>query len=220
MTNEKTLPTGFKAFGIVRRSDNFALPPISWAHWGNMYDVELWQAAALSLNINPDTIKDPDRFDSGEYINRLRLLVNWLAPQKRVMICELAGKWSKVLKWQIPPELAAKAAIYNAYRDTAAPAETNAPAAKGKAGTDVSAKKEPLKKLAQTWWRTEYDILTMAQSAGDSLRRKSERTSNRNIGNAVALDIEQREKRGKKREAPDGQTIKNTDLYGWKYEAE
>ena len=76
------------------------------------------------------------------------------------------------------------------------------------------------KNLAQTWWRTEYDILGMAQSAGDSLRRKGKRTSNRAIGNVVALEIENKERSGKKRPPPDGQTIKNTDLKGWKYVAE
>ena len=216
MANEKTLPAGFKAYGTVSRLNNFTLSPIDWTLWGNMYDVELWQAAALSLNINPDTITDPARFNHGEYKNRLRLLVNWLAPQKRVMLCELAGKWSKVLKWQIPPELAAKASLYEAYRDTV----TAAPAPKVEAVAGASEKKEPPKKLAQTWWRTEYEILTMAQSTGDSLRRKGARTSNRAIGDAVALQIEQQEKGGKKRKAPDGQTIKNADLLGWKYEAE
>ena len=98
--------------------------------------------------------------------------------------------------------------------DTAAPQA----AGKGKAGTVTTPTKT--KALAQTWWRAEYEIMTMAQSAGDSLRRKDKRTSNRAIGDAVALEIEQREKAGKKRKGPDGQTIKNADLLGWKYEAE
>lgn len=78
----------------------------------------------------------------------------------------------------------------------------------------------PKKKLAETWWRTEYDILGMAQTAGDSLRRNGKRTSNRAIGNAIALEIERRENAGKKRKGPDGMTIKNTDLAGWEYVAE
>lgn len=94
--------------------------------------------------------------------------------------------------------------------------EQSAPAAKGEAKTASTTKK----KLAQTWWRKDYEIMTMAQSAGDSLRRKNKRTSNRAIGDAVALEIEQREKCGKKRKGPDGLTIKNADLLGWKYEAE
>lgn len=83
-----------------------------------------------------------------------------------------------------------------------------------------SARPNNKKPLAQTWWRTDYEIMQIAQSAGDSLRRKGERTSNRAIGDAVALEIERREKSGGKRKGPDGQTIKNTDLKGWKYEAE
>lgn len=96
--------------------------------------------------------------------------------------------------------------------------ESSDAAGKVKAGAIVAPTKT--KMLAQTWWRTEYEIMTMAQSAGDSLRRKGKRTSNRAIGDAVALEIEQREKPGKKRKGPDGQTIKNADLLGWKYEAE
>ena len=95
---------------------------------------------------------------------------------------------------------------------------TITPAAKVEAGTVATPTKT--KKLAQTWWRIEYEIMTMAQSAGDSLRRKGKRTSNRAIGDVVAFEIEQREKSGKKRKAPDGETIKNTDLLGWTYEAE
>lgn len=96
--------------------------------------------------------------------------------------------------------------------------ESGDAAGKGEAGAIAAPTKT--KMLAQTWWRTEYEIMTMAQSAGDSLRRKGKRTSNRAIGDAVALEIEQREKSGKKRKGPDGQTIKNADLLGWKYEAE
>lgn len=70
------------------------------------------------------------------------------------------------------------------------------------------------------WWQKDYDILLFAQNAGDSLRRRKMRTSNRNIGNAIALRIEDEEKRGSKRKAPDGLTIKNTILKGWKYTAE
>lgn len=130
MTNEKTLPTGFKVVGVIRRSNNFTLPPINWTLWGSMYDVELWQAAALSLNINPDTIKDPTKFNHGNFKDRLRLLENWLPKKNRLMLCELAGKWSKIFKWQIPPELAAKARLYDELTTTEAAAPA-APAAKG-----------------------------------------------------------------------------------------
>lgn len=79
---------------------------------------------------------------------------------------------------------------------------------------------KPKKTFAKTWWRTDYDIMALAQSAGDSLRRKGDTTSNRSIGDAVAKEIEDRERAGKKRKGPDGATIKNTDLNGWRYEAE
>lgn len=136
MTNEKTLPTGFKAVGVIRRSNNFTLPPINWTLWGSMYDVELWQAAALSLNINPDTIKDPTKFNHGNFKDRLRLLENWLPKKNRLMLCELAGKWSKISEWDIPLELAALARFYSepTITEAAAPA-TPAAKVKGGAGT-------------------------------------------------------------------------------------
>lgn len=137
MTNEKTLPTGFKAVGVIRRSNNFTLPPINWTLWGSMYDVELWQAAALSLNINPDTIKDPTKFNHGNFKDRLRLLENWLPKNNRLMLCEFAGKWSKIFEWDIPPEIAALAKYYSELTktETAAPA---ASAAKVEAVPDTS----------------------------------------------------------------------------------
>lgn len=140
MTNKKTLPTGFKPYGTVARQHEPPPPPPDWNLWGSMYDVELWQAAALSLNINPDSIKDPDSFNFGEYKVRLLLLENWLPSQKRIMLCELAGKWSKVHKWQIPPELAALARFYDALTNK----EANAPAAKVEAETDTSPSDEDM----------------------------------------------------------------------------
>ena len=129
-----TLPAGFRPVGITAHRSQPYPPPPDWKLWGSMYDVELWQAAALSLNINPDTIKDPDRFNFDEYKDRLRLLKNWLAPQKRIMLCELAGRWSKVLKWQIPPELEVMASLYDELTNK----EADAPAAKVEAGTDTT----------------------------------------------------------------------------------
>lgn len=136
MVNKKTLPEGFTPYGVVTRQYE-STPPINWTLWGSMYDVELWQAAALSLNINPDTINNPAKFNHDNYKNRLRLLENWLRNTNRVMLCELAGKWSKVCKWDIPPELAALAKYYSELTktETAAPAT---PAAKMKAGAGTS----------------------------------------------------------------------------------
>lgn len=135
----KNMPAGFKPIGTVAVR-GFELPKPDWNFWGKHYDVELWQAAALSLNINPDAIKDPEHFYINEYKDRLRLLVNWLAPrdehpyQVRVMLCELAGRWSKVLKWQIPPELAALARHYDEPTKT----KTAAPAARVEAGAGTN----------------------------------------------------------------------------------
>ncbi len=88
------------------------------------------------------------------------------------------------------------------------------------AESETSDNLTPKNKLPQIWWRIDYDIMGLAQSAGDRLRREGGRTSNRSIGDAVALEIEKREKVGKRRKGPDGQTIKNTNLKGWKYLAE
>ena len=101
--------------------------------------------------------------------------------------------------------------MHDEQRENASPVQKPVHAETSEAGANP---------LPQTWWRTDYDIMSIAQSAGDSLRRKGEKTSNRSIGDAVALEIETRERAGKKRKGPDGQTIKNTDLRGWEYLAE
>ena len=75
-------------------------------------------------------------------------------------------------------------------------------------------------KKALPWWQQDYDILLQAQNAGDSLRRQNKKTSNRAIGDKIALHITQEELRDKKRKAPSGETIKNTVLKGWKYTAD
>jgi len=149
------------------------------------------------------------------------------------LVCEKDAIEREIRKWELMhPQSISEAKIQEdklaelrsklaeIERRFESPPDTAAPqaAGKGKAGTVTTPTKT--KVLAQTWWRAEYEIMTMAQSAGDSLRRKDKRTSNRAIGDAVALEIEQREKAGKKRKGPDGQTIKNADLLGWKYEAE
>lgn len=136
VVNKKTPPEGFTPYGVVARQHE-STPPLDWKLWGSMYDVELWQAAALSLNINPDTIKDPIKFNHGNFKDRLRLLENWLPNNNHLMLCELAGKWSKIFKWQIPPELAAKARLYDelTITESAVPA---APAAKGAMLPDTS----------------------------------------------------------------------------------
>ena len=110
------------------------------------------------------------------------------------------------------------ARIHIGVKEAAPAAKVETPKLRESATRETGA--NPTQKLAQTWWRTDYDIKLMAQNAGDSLRRKGENTSNRSIGDAVALEIETRERTGKKRKGPDGQTIKNTDLKGWKYLAE
>ena len=66
------------------------------------------------------------------------------------------------------------------------------------------------------WWRDEYDVLLLAQNAGDSLFRQKKKTSIRAIANAVAKRIEDEELRGQRRKVS-GDTIRNTVLLGWKY---
>ncbi len=68
------------------------------------------------------------------------------------------------------------------------------------------------------WWRKDYDIMELAQSAGDSLRRQKKKQSNRAIGDAIALRIEEAERREKKRQPPSGEHMKNTVLKGWQYQ--
>lgn len=76
-----------------------------------------------------------------------------------------------------------------------------------------------VKAKSEIWWH-EYDILNIAQSCGDRLKRKGKSTSTRSIGDAVSQDIADRERRGEGRTAPDGGTIRNTILKGWKYKPE
>lgn len=75
------------------------------------------------------------------------------------------------------------------------------------------------KAKSKIWWH-DNDIFNIAQICGDRLKRKGEKTSTRSIANAVAKDIADKEKRGEGRTAPDGGTIRNTILKGWKYKPE
>jgi hypothetical protein len=48
------------ALGIRTIAPPAELPPIDWNHWKIMLEVPLWKAVALSVNINPETLrKDP-----------------------------------------------------------------------------------------------------------------------------------------------------------------
>jgi len=204
-----------------------------WNKWRLIPEVKKWEAIALSLNIEPDKIKTSSTawmgaehpFDEGEEFNdRLAVLransgrANFPTPctlnmgewySCGVRLNEFASWALSVAEWGLPPKLAEMAQKMDIPDDKPSTVKVEA------VHTSL-----PKKQLSQTWWRVEYDIMTMAQSAGDSLRRKTQQTSNRAIGDFIALEIETREKAGKKRKAPDGQTIKNTDLRGWKYKAE
>ncbi len=71
------------------------------------------------------------------------------------------------------------------------------------------------------WWQQDYDISLQAQNAGDSLRRQNKPTSNRAIGDKIALHIEGEELRGKKRKVPSGGTIRNfLSEIKWEYAAD
>ena len=85
---------GFKAYGVTTRITPPAKTP-DWDFWLNMPEVKLWQAVALSMNIDPDSLKHSgtawmagpgkwsiftnDSFSSSEqqiiFDKRLRLLV-------------------------------------------------------------------------------------------------------------------------------------------------
>jgi hypothetical protein len=87
-------------------------------------------------------------------------------------------------------------------------------------GSATQTRKEDASEHAGKWWWDDYDIMRLAQDAGDSLRRQKKRASNRAIGNAIAKRIEECERRDKKRTPPTGEHFKNTVLKGWKYKSE
>lgn len=134
-----------------------------WNKWRLMPEVKMWEAIALSLNVEPDKIKTSSTawmgaehpFDEGEEFNdRLAVLransgrANFPTPctlnmgewySCGVRLNEFSSWALSVTEWGLPPELVAMAKT--SEKQTGAPAETNTrPAAKGEAvpGTSPS----------------------------------------------------------------------------------
>ncbi len=95
-------------------------PPIDWSHWLLMPQVSLWEAVALSVNLNPETLK----FDKEgkDFQDRLRIALSHVAvgnlqlvthypknePVSPVLLAVFAT-WAVSQNIKIPSELAAMA---------------------------------------------------------------------------------------------------------------
>lgn len=210
---------------------NAAVTP-EWVYWPAERRVDSWQAVSLSLGLDPDSLEHagecitaasfPTAEVQAEFEKRLALVSALTS-----YVCAPLLQFVALLeRFPMPPELAVLAApaapdkppSSTAHLETRPETDDESQkvdAAIVSAGATATGEKYD-KQLP--WWQADYDILLLARNAGDSLRRKRERTSNRKIGDAVANRIEADEQRGKKRKPPSGEHIKNTVLKGWKYQ--
>lgn len=97
--------------------------PPDWCYWGNLPEVEVWQAVALSLNTDPASLDMPGGFDPERcknlpagFIERLSIACGSLRPPSmyerytppflRVVGLEDFGVWADNLPhpWDLPPQ--------------------------------------------------------------------------------------------------------------------
>jgi hypothetical protein len=211
--------------------------PIDWSHWKLMLEVPLWEAVALSVNINPKGL----RFDTaGEgFENRLRIALSHASAKKLDLVARLAelnkspvllasfAAWAVGIGFpDMPPEFVALAtaplgmpnndilavvtpmASASALEPTAHQAALVEPL-DAICAVDSIAKDNLNTELNLPWWQTSHDIHEMWQNIGATFHSQSKRTSN----SAIAIEIEKRingieKSKGRDRVAPDHDTIR------------
>lgn len=130
-----------------------------WREWNHIPTVKEWQAAALSLNLNPWSLKQnfsiafgdslgfseysfPSRAAYDEFELRRRVLAaNIQFGQDEIRISEFAA-WALSIGWDIPLELAALASKQGEQADASAP-QKDAPASPAKVGAGGTAVENP-----------------------------------------------------------------------------
>lgn len=139
MNKTKTLPpiklpdgTIFRPIGVTTRHV-MVTPKPDWDFWRHMPEIKLWQAIALSMNIDPDLLKYsrdrwnglPSRDDENKFDKHLRLLrankstkngftpgtLSMDNPDNHGVRPSEFSAWAQSIGWDIPPELAALAAM-------------------------------------------------------------------------------------------------------------
>lgn len=75
----------------------------NWVLWKQMREVNVVQAVALTLNVEPRLIS-ASRRNASDFADRLFLFENWFGTHHKISLLELA-KWAQSREWNIPAEL-------------------------------------------------------------------------------------------------------------------
>ena len=102
---------------------------VDWDLWLNMPTVKLWQACALSLDIDPDKMTHGDK-EKDYFHKRLRLLTEQVFFTDYLHIASISrenidskiylesfAEWALDIKWDIPKELKALVTVKKKIED-------------------------------------------------------------------------------------------------------